>query len=209
MNETRRLILFSGGIGVAAFLSGCLTPKLYEHNRYTENVSSILISQDKKKVAVIGKDYHYLFNTPDVVVRTLGSSFYKEVDGGFEGFYVKSTGKVHGNYTLTVNARATELEKNEARAAGYEDRDNGTLQYRGTLVGDRYSSGGVEATLASQRLNNTYNIRVEAEQTTGEIIGKTVVSPITLAADGLLVVAAVPLFTFIVVACIYQEDGCK
>lgn len=202
MNSERRFFLLSGGLGVAAILSGC-TARLFADHQYTETVSSVLISQDNKKIAVIGNEYHYVFDAPDVLIRTLTSSFHRSVKGDFSTrFFVNSSGAISGNYYLTLGKNAPEQEKDEAIAVGFVKLSRGDLAFSGTLSGIRYSSGGIQASVNSQRLNRVYKINVVAEQTAGEKAAKSLLTPVTVTADGLLVIAMIPLFSAYVLATI-------
>lgn len=51
-------------LSVAVFsLSGCMTQALLNSDvNYKEKISSILVTEDGKKMLIIGQDYHYIFN---------------------------------------------------------------------------------------------------------------------------------------------------
>jgi len=49
---------------VSLLLSGCFTPKLYKDSNYREQVSGLVITEDGKKLVVLGTDYRYIFDLP-------------------------------------------------------------------------------------------------------------------------------------------------
>lgn len=194
-NKERRLFLLSGGLGVAAILSGC-TARLYANTQYTETISSILISQDNKKIVVIGMSYHYVFDAPDVLIRTLTSSFHKSVKGDLSGFTIDSSNAITGDYLLKIEKEASEQEKLEAIAVGFV-KSGEDLIFNGKLNGFRYSAGGIIGGMReskdSLRLNKIYTVKIFTKQSTGEKVEKLLLTPVTVAADGVLLIGMIPL----------------
>jgi len=197
MNHERRLLILFGAVGITGILTGCVTESLFKDDRYGEELSSVLISEDSKKIVFIGKNYHYIFDAPPILVKTLTASFHKSVSALLSNFHVDGEGNVKGDVTLTLSIKAPDQDKLAAMELGYR---KGTIlnsgyycEYRVTLTGIRYKSNGIQPQLVSQKLNRTYNVNVIAEQSAGEKAAKALLTPITVAIDGALLIGAIPL----------------
>jgi hypothetical protein len=193
VDRLRRLILISGAMSAAGLLTGCLTNALFKNEEYSEDISSVLISQDGKKLVVIGKQHHYIFEAPRVIVQTLRSSFHSSVAGAFGKFFVDSDGQTIGRYRLVLSKSTVDQDRADALAAGYESADDGQLSFNGELRGVRYSAGDVRLPATAEKLNNSYRVLISAEQSTAKKAAKSLLTPITVAVDGALFIVAIPL----------------
>lgn len=200
MNELRRKLILVGGIAAIPMSSGCLTAAMMsggDRENYYEKVGSVLISADGKTLAVIGKEHHYLFDAPEAIKAVLDPALRDVVNVNFQTFSVDSAQRITGSYTLNIGKTATAEQKEKAVAAGFKPLPAGNLSFTGKLSGTRYSANGIQAENAAQKLRQEYTINVSAEKSAGgkavSTAGKLLVTPVTLAADGVLILVAVPL----------------
>jgi len=208
MNELRRKIIFVAGIAAIPMSTGCVTAALMsgndERETYTETVSSVLISADGKTLAVLGQDFHYLFEAPDIVKTTLQSDLRNVVEASFNAFLVDASQHITGNYSLRIDKSASPEQREKALSAGFKALPSGELSATGILSGTRYKANGVQATDPSQKLRKEYKISISAEKSAGakaaKTAGKLLLTPITLAADSILILAAIPLLLVVVAA---------
>ncbi|MET3106434.1 hypothetical protein AAKU67_000917 [Oxalobacteraceae bacterium GrIS 2.11] len=201
MNNPRRLFL-SGSLFVALmFLIGCTTPAIEARRHYTENVSSILISQDKQKLVFIGKTYHYIFDAPPELVRTLEMPFHSKVSGELSNFHVDAQAGVTGLYSLRIEGTLNERDRLDATSAGYRPDPNGQLALSGKIGGTRYLEdtslmGEIKAMRnpkdkldekqsVAESLNKTYTLTITYDPSSGEKALNKVISPIIVSSDGL------------------------
>jgi len=182
-------------------LAGCTTPAIEATHHYTENVSSILISQDKQKVVFIGKTYHYIFDAPAGVVKTMELPFHSKVRGTLSDFHVDSKNGVIGLYSLQIDGALEERDRIDVVAAGYAPDASGQLTLSGKITGLRYQEdtslvGEINAlrhpnenrddkTAVSGQLNKTYTLNVTYDPATGEKEFDKMISPIRVTSDGL------------------------
>ncbi|MBS1142634.1 MAG: hypothetical protein H6R14_40 [Proteobacteria bacterium] len=204
MNDLRRKLILLGGIAAIPMSSGCLTAAMMSGNdrdNYRETVGSVLLSADGKTLAVIGKDYHYLFDAPDAIKAVLQPDLRDIVNVHFQTFSVDAAQRITGGYTMNIAKTASAEQKDKAIAAGFKPLPNGTLNFSGSLTGTRYSANGIQAENTAQKLRKDYSINVSAEKSAGakaaSTAGKLLVTPITLAADGVLFLVAVPLLLIV------------
>jgi len=201
MTNLRRLFLSVAILATLLFLSGCTTPTIEAGHHYSENVSSILISQDKQKIVFIGKTYHYIFDAPAGIVTTLEQPFHAKVSGTLSNFHVDNQGAVNGLYSLQLGGNPDQREIHDAIAAGYQPDASGQLSLAGKISGTRYQEDTslvgainasrnkkdqpVEKTAVSENLNKSYAITVTYDPSSGEKKFDKLISPIIVTSDGL------------------------
>ena len=177
-------------------MTGCLTHALREKIRndasYTEEVTSVLMSEDGKKLVFIGDDYHYIFDAPVRLSHSLRSSFRKSLFAKFKGFRVDKNDHIIGNITISLDESASEEDKEKAIRLGYDKQSVGPALEL-SLQGKRYKSGGVTTDRVGYKLNYTYKITVLEERSSLEKSALTALTPITVLADGVLVITGVSL----------------
>lgn len=198
MNRKRRHLLAMSVAGIAGLMNGCVTSALFKTSAYTERVSSVLISEDNTKLVVIGQNYHYIFEAPKVLVKTLQARFHKNVSAEIGSFGVDANGKVSGVLTLVLDGRASEQDRQDALALGYTSKllksdSKYASEYRFELTGARYKAGGVEPKLIAQKLNTTYSVYVTVAPSAFEQAGKVLLTPVTVGIDGILIIGSIPL----------------
>jgi hypothetical protein len=112
--------------------------------------------------------------------------------------------RISGGYFLRLGKDASPEQKEKALAAGFKPLPTGALTFNSSLNGTRYAANGIQATAASQKLRKTYTIQISAEKSAGakaaSTVGKLLLTPITLAADGVLFIAAIPLILLFVIS---------
>jgi len=201
MTNLRRLFLSGPNLLALMLLAGCTTPAIEATHHYTENVSSILISQDKQKVVFIGKTYHYIFDAPAGIIKTMELPFHGKVSGALSDFHVDSKNAVTGLYSLRIEGTLDERDRMDVAQAGYTPDANGQLTLSGTIAGLRYQEdtslvGEINAlrnpgqnrddkTAVPGYLNKTYAINVTYDPATGEKEFDKMISPIRVTSDGL------------------------
>ena len=196
MTQKIRLLLY---LSLATLLCGCVTERLWkgsiEHETYKERVSSVLISQDGKTLAVIGKDHHYLFEAPPVITRTLTSDYQKFTTAAFGTFSVAvvwdGSEAIMGAYSLQIDSGATAEARNSAKGAGFAEDDEGGLKVQGVLHGIRYSAGNVSIESSAHRLTREYYIEVSAPRKADYPTVKVLLTPLAVLADGVIVMGLV------------------
>jgi hypothetical protein len=180
----RRSFLGASFALLAGGLASCVTtPK-----NYTEQVSSVLVSADGKKLVVVTPKFHYIFEGSPVLLQTLKADFHPLVRADVGTVHVSSNGKTSADITLRLEG-ASQGQVRSAMQAGYSLSANGTA-YVATvpLRGQRYLAG--TTTLPTEyKLNRTYDINVLSDQDAS----KTPFTPLQVVAF-VPVIAGVALF---------------
>ncbi|WP_250501904.1 MULTISPECIES: hypothetical protein [unclassified Caballeronia] len=180
-------------------LSGCLTSGLNEeakspdYYRYAETISSVLISADQKTLVFLGKNYHYIFDAPDHFVDVLQSPFHAGMTADVNQFYVDGDSNVSGSFVLNLDKAASfsEEQKEELGNLGI-DPQRRSLSFR--LSGRRYDAKGFDRSKVNPMLlNQSYEVSVREQHYSNAKKVILLATPVTVAADGALMILAIPL----------------
>jgi len=211
-----QVMVLVAGVGLVETFSGaCATDSLWRKKNvvYQETVQPFRITTDHRQLVVLGKQYHYIFEISPNLKTTLGSSFRQSLHAEFSEFRVSPDNKVSGVYTLRLPVQAPESEKKEAMAAGFvtgidtrpriltetEKRSNvpdtetfrtrkGEYVLAEAIYGTRYSAANFKNAPDTAEFNKRYTIRVIAPESSINSVGKILLTPVTVTADGLMLV---------------------
>lgn len=184
--------------GGACVTSAVLKDKNYSYRTYQETVSSFLVSADKKKIVVLGKDRHYLFHFHPKLQRILGSPINTKITADFKTFTLDtSKTTVHGRFQLKLDTRlVSESDKPLLKKLGFiERKSNGeTAEWYSHqfLSGQYYRAGNFALPTNSQYLNQTYQVKIREKTPKNDTVRKALLTPLALTADGVLMIGAIP-----------------
>ncbi|KWC82038.1 hypothetical protein WL57_23055 [Burkholderia cepacia] len=194
----RRALLTAGVIVVAAGLTGC-TAMLFEDGRYEETVDRFLVSEDGKKFVVLGEKYHYIFDMPEHLGAVLASPYRKSINASLYGFVAQGS-KISGKFRLQLRrADMTDEGWDRALEDGFAKRESSDLEMKGELAGSRYLADGFAQGKTWSSFAHSYKIDVTDRITTAGKAVRVLATPVTLAADGVMMIGAVVLSPVIVV----------
>ncbi|HHT8900837.1 TPA: hypothetical protein ACT5CR_000352 [Burkholderia cenocepacia] len=202
---TRRRLLAAGVAASSLALSGCFTPKLYKNDAYSEHVSAFMMTEDGKKLVVLGTRYHYIFDLPAQLRPVLLSGYRKSVRTTFEGFHA-SGGSVTVHYRIVLPKDASDDDRRAASADGFASEPAG-LVLEGDIDGKRYSTEGFveKDKAAAQPFNRPYSVYIKESPSVVGMGLRILATPITVAADGVLVLGGIVLVPFAAIA--IQANG--
>ena len=205
---TRRRLLAAGVAASSLALSGCFTPKLYKDDAYSEYVSGFMISEDGKKLVVLGMRYHYIFDLPAQLRPVLLSGYRKSLHTTFAGFHA-SGGSVTGHYRIVLPKDASDDDRQAAAADGFVAEPAG-LVLEGDIDGKRYSTEGFAAKDkgVTQPFNKQYSVYIQESPSVVGMGLRILATPITVAADGVLVLGGIVLVPFAAIA-IHANGGLR
>jgi hypothetical protein len=191
----RRRDLLKGTTSSLAVLSvtGCFTPLLYKTGatQYDETALSFLVTEDGSKLVVLGAKYHYIFDdiSPSLT-HVLGSPLLRAVVvGDLMAFRVTKDNVVTGGYKLKLSEEASDEQRRSAIDAGFPEPE---LILLGNLKGVRYSAEGFPPLPETQKFTGTYTVRITEESETS-LASKIMLTPLTVAADGAIMLGAAVL----------------
>ncbi|QBY51765.1 hypothetical protein [Cupriavidus oxalaticus] len=177
---------------------GCATKALMdkatktEYRRYEETVSQVLVTADGKRLAVLGPKYHYIFDVPEGLVQLLDSPLHRKMSARFDVFNVKANGDVEGPFALILE-QASQEDRLAAKAFGFTDLSTTRAVRWFALQGSRYSAAKFSMPAGTRPLNQPYRVEVREALPNGAREALVVMTPLTVAADGALILLAIPL----------------
>ena len=189
----RRQILSIGLCSAVLPLSGCFTTRLHEDTHYSEKIGGVFISSDKKTLAIIGAKYHYILDAPPAILAALDPILHPSIAAAsFDSFVISGDNKVTGIVTLRTRGELSEEQKKFATNAGFTANGSYGLKADVQIQGTRYLAKPTE-TLALEKLNREYYVSIREKPSLLESGYRVAVTPITIAADGALVIGIVAL----------------
>ncbi|MDR0243065.1 MAG: 5-formyltetrahydrofolate cyclo-ligase [Burkholderia sp.] len=161
---------------------------------YRETLSAFLISADGKKLVVIGKQYHYIFDVPPALAVNLTAPYRPKLYTDFYDFETHGD-SISGHYVLRLSredAPPGSALRERALADGFKDK-RFELTESGTISGKRYQPNDVTPSSIPQAFNHEYDVKVIERPSVLGKGAKLALSPITFAADGALMLLGVAL----------------
>ena len=183
----------------ALVLAGCATHDAPpQQHRYTESISSVLVSEDGQRIAAIGSNHHYIFGAPEVLVKALRSPVHPQLAATFSTFHIDQRGMVTGDWLLTLAPDASPVAREQARAVGLVPGPDGVLAAGGILKGQRYTGWTYTLRGPQDKLNKAYTIEIATEASAADTAVDDAATPIRVAADGVQLIYWAPLAPVIV-----------
>ena len=198
MNAVRRLALATMA-AAALVLAGCATHDAPPpQHRYSESISSVLVSEDGQRIAAIGSNHHYIFGAPEVLVKALRSPVHPQLTATFSTFHIDPHGTVTGDWLLTLAPDAPASARDAAKAVGLAPGADGVLAASGRLKGQRYTGWTYKLRGPQDKLNQAYVIDITTEDSAADVAVDDAATPIRVAADGVQLIYWAPLAPVIV-----------
>jgi len=197
----------------AGMLAACAThqPETLVVKTYHETLSSLLLSQDRQHLVVIGEHHHYIFDTPQALVAALESPLHARMEGELGRFSVSADGRTEGDYALTLPADLNEADRAQAVALGFQadPARPGGWRLAGHVAGQRYLQGTVKANRIRTTLNHPYTVEIQAEQPRSEQMANALVTPVSTAANGVNLLYYVVLAPILVPFALISRERAK
>jgi hypothetical protein len=183
----------------ALVLAGCATHDAPpQPHRYTESISSVLVSEDGQRIAAIGSNHHYIFGAPEVLVKALRSPVHRQLAATFSTFHIDQRGVVSGDWLLTLAPGASAADRDAAKAVGLVPGADGVMTASGRLKGQRYTGWTYKLRGPQDKLNQAYVIDITTEDSAADVAVDDAATPIRVAADGVQLIYWAPLAPVIV-----------
>ena len=197
MNAVLCRVVVALVVATSSLLAGCATSPAggdpaHEH-RYTESISSVLLSEDGKRMAAIGASHHYIFDAPEVLVKALHSPVHAQLQATFSTFHIDKRGVMTGDWVLTLAPGATPASQQAALAVGLVADADGGYSAAGHLKGQRFTGWTYRLGREQDKLNKPYIIEVSTDASPADVAADEAATPIRAAADGVQLIYWAPL----------------
>ena len=186
---------------LSLFFSSCATKELWSNARYKEVVENFLISSDGKKLVVVGKKYHYIFDLESDLKEILLSERKEKLVTLFDTFKIGENNKIEGHYILYYETKRDHSDQDLEwfRQKGFVKSEKNhwlskEIDYykKGRVSGTRYLAD--KELPLSRTFNKQYCIQIEEPFYKYEEQERILATPIAITLDGAIVVGVTALF---------------
>lgn len=197
----RRFFLALACAAVGLLQVGCASTPEGDPVHGKDRVLSFVAAKDGRKVAIVGENYHYVFDGDPSVAALLRWDGRTKVTPALIGeLKVARNQSFEGQYVLlaldadlTPEDRSFLIQTGFAKAdVKYGDRTGPMLRYFGTVYGTRYAAVALKSADKIDFSRRQYLPYVEQETLSGPFT-KAAPSPLAYAADGSTLLGGVPV----------------
>ena len=205
MNMPNHIKIFIICLLSAVQLGGCSAISLWERNpTYTDSIDRFLATEDGKKLVFIGEKYHYIFDGHKSLRKILLWKDRELLDAKLdEKFIVDSSNNISGNLRVICKCKnATKTQISWIENIGFKKAPASSTQFDEKeilnileiqLSGVRYLAKDL-ALDKYAKLNKPYTVVIEEPKSTAGVIGRVMLTPIVVAADGIVTIGMSTLF---------------
>lgn len=140
-------------------LTACATVR--QEAFYDEDIKSVLLSSDKKQLALVADRYSYIVTAPAPLVSVLQGDWGRAIATRFDAFHVGPSGQIRGAVHMVTTVSASEPQREAALAAGFVDRTwarGKVATFDGELVGVRIATRDATLPAVAVAVNPPYRI---------------------------------------------------
>ncbi len=182
-------------------LTSCATINLWKKSYYAENFKNFLITEDGKKIVILGEKYHYIFDDKSGDLNKLLSWESKsklEIEN--YNFRISEINKITCSITLKSKSQknsSVNLSKKETaflQKLGFTNTSSDEVIFKKNIniSGERYSPKSGINYGATAPSKDEYRANIEIDDYTDKT-KKIVLTPVAVVGDGALAVAFVGL----------------
>ncbi len=172
-------------------LPSCTT-MLWDRPSYYEEINSFYIEGKSNSFVALGKRFHYIFENEKDLIKILNTSEYIKYRPTFYPFFLDKNNNISGKFSLYV--RKKDISKKDIvflKSMGFDDSDsykNEILWRDFSIKGTRYKAKKKFKVI--QDVGKSFRIKVIEPRTENsiELAAKALATPVTVAADAVLVV---------------------
>ena len=175
-------------------LSSC-TMKIWEKTQYEENLKNLYITKDGKKIVILGKKYHYVFDDESgELIKLLSWKSRSKLEIENYDFRISEINKISGSITLktkTPKERNNILNKNEKsflKKLGFVNSSSFEVIFKKKIdiFGNRYSPKSIENFDVATALNTEHKLNIEVADYADKT-KKIILTPVAIVGDGLMI----------------------
>lgn len=197
----RRIFLALACAALGLLQAGCASPPEGDPVHGKDRLVSFVAAKDGRKVAIVGENYHYVFDGDPSVAALLRWDGRTKVRPALIGeFRVARNQSFEGQYVLlafdadlTPEDRSFLIQTGFAKTdVKYGERTGAALRYFGTVYGKRYEAAPLKSADKVDFSRRQYLSYVEQETLSGAF-SKAAPTPLVYADDGSMLLAGVPV----------------
>lgn len=174
----------------------------YVYDTETETVDQLYITGDKKNFVILGEKYHYIVPVDPELGKAITSDLHPRMQAEFEPIYVDDNQQINGTLLLRISDidKLDHSQVSEAKALGFYLRSSeNTMVSYFSFTGHRYNTTIDLTAQRPTKLNKTYTLEVHVHHQKNKVV-QVLMTPITVAADGVSMIISIPLIPFVFAA---------
>lgn len=201
----RRTFLALPAMVASGMLTGCsdtvrVTPSAMRVTGYRDTLSAFLVTADGKRLVVLGKQCHYVFDLPRVFAAALAAPGHASPNIHFVAFET-DRGLITADYWLRLapdDAPPGSALRERALATGFRAQGD-ALETAGTIAGMSFQPNDVTSSSIPQMPGHPYDVEIRERSVVFGQVGLPR-SPVRMTADGRVSLAGAPLTPIVVTA---------
>lgn len=188
---------------------GCVTLYWMLDGYSQDTIRSFTVTGDGSELVVLGDSNHYFFPASSALLKVLTWEGRKLLQADLGYSFSADRDKVTGTLNLSVKAASLDdAQRAFLLQAGFREEEYAPkmLQKRFDLEGRRYSAAGVHVPddIAFAQPYEVYVLEVTPPEM---FAAKLLATPVTVAADGALIVGGIALVIVVATAAVLVEGG--
>lgn len=170
-----------------------------------------MTTKDGSKLVAITPNYHYIFPFSEKLANLLSASIRHKIGLEFDTFVADNFNNIYGMMTLFVITDTPEEQELARKAGFYRVGTRPRLERVIRLAGIRFRASDILVT-EKQQLKRSYRIKIREPNPTysgtKNSSSNTEISPIEQAANGVILLAGLPLFIIALSAKCLTDENC-
>jgi len=192
----KTLVLFFT-IFLCVMNGACLTTMMYQSKKtpLNETLTGFLVTEDQQKLIFVGQHYHYIFPLPYDLKNILAWSGRGKLEAKNLHFVISKGNVINGSYSLApIDSRTLTDDDRQFllihRFGSGVNLSNPSFIYNGQLSqGTVYDAGHFQLP-SVVAFNKPYHLSIYYDYSSATV-GKILLTPLTIAADGVITVVGV------------------
>jgi hypothetical protein len=205
----KKILIAVFAIALISFMSmGCVTKQLWQdtttHQSYLEKIDAFLLNPESGQTVFVGEKYHYIFDANPqfnflLKHREDSSVTFNIIKGAY---YQTNDDNATAHFSVTIDSKTANQELLEWAKVNHIPLNSYTALYTVilNLKGKRYLSDP-KVNQHAQKLSKTIEVLViDLKKENRPLVVKILGTPLTVAADGVLLVVGLVILTPIVIS---------
>ncbi len=191
----RKTLMLLGALILCVMNGACLTMQLYQGKKSPlhEQISAFLLNPEQQQIVFVGKSHHYIFPLSNDLRQILSWSGRGQIVASQLHFTMSKNNSIRGSYNLLVPDASilTREDQQTLRSYGFVAQPSGFFYHGQFSHGTAYDACKFalpQAVMLTTPLELNINYDYAS---TGQIIGRTLLTPLSVAADGVTTVIGV------------------
>jgi len=161
------------------------TYKLWRKHEYTETITHLLTTEDRKNIIFVGTTYDYIFKNQDLVIKLAEWEYNELLEFKIKNnFSINKNNIIKGSYTAICKCNNATIEQIDwLKTKGFNKKFNDGVYYKtDSIIGTRYLSYDIPLN-KYEKIKDEIKIVVESQYSNDKLLEKITVTPLAVVVD--------------------------